>query len=455
MSKFFRYLSTVFLTVLIIFTAIRPAYAGASVLPKVDLPHNELGFALYSPHILLMEASSGKVLYEYHASEEIYPASTTKIMTAILTLENCKLSDVATVSHNAVHSIPSGYASANLQEGEELTVSQLLHALLIPSANDAAVVLAEHIAGSVEDFAEMMNTRALELGCTNTHFVNPYGIHAENHTTTTYDMALIGRYAMQNTTFRSIVQKTQYTLPTTNKYDKEDRIFRTTNELLRSGKYSYSYCTGGKTGYTNPAGSCIVVSAKQDDREFIVSIMGASKNENSEQSRELDCKSLFEYAFENYQATELVSGNTVVSSIQVPGATQSTKDLEVYAKDSIHAILEKDASGEVNVSSEIVLRENLQAPFSEGEVVGSIIYSVDDTTYETELIASHDVYRIDYIKILLYILLAIFILMMLTTFGEMHRKKKRDNPSKKKKKSKGRHYAGGNYRYMQLHVYEK
>ena len=150
-----------------------------------------------------------------------------------------------------------------------------------------------------------------------------------------------------------------------------------------------------------------------------------------------------------------ISGNTVVSSIQVPGATQSTKDLEVYAKDSIHAILEKDASGEVNVSSEIVLRENLQAPFSEGEVVGSIIYSVDDTTYETELIASHDVYRIDYIKILLYILLAIFILMMLTTFGEMHRKKKRDNPSKKKKKSKGRHYAGGNYRYMQLHVYEK
>lgn len=455
MLKHIRYLFAVFLTVLIIFTTTTPAYAGTSTLPKVDLPHTELGFALYSPHILLMEASSGKVLYEYNAQDIIYPASTTKIMTAILTLENCKLSDIATVSYNAVHSIPPTYARANLQEGEELTIEQLLHALLIPSANDAAIVLAEHIAGSVENFTEMMNARALELGCTNTHFVNPNGIHNENHTTTTYDMALIGRYAMQNVTFRRITQKTQYALPKTNKYDQEDRVFHTTNELLRQGKYGYSYCNGGKTGYTNPAGSCIVASAAQDDREFIVSIMGATRNENSEQSRELDCKNLFEYAFENYQATELISENAVVSSIQVPGATQSTKDLEVYARDSLHAILEKDDSGETNISSEIILREDLQAPFSEGEVVGSIVYSVGDATYETELIASHDVYRIDYIKILLYILLAIFILMMITTFGEMHRKKKRENPSPKKKKNKGRHYAGGNYRYMQLHTYEE
>lgn len=454
MLKYLRYFSTVLLTVLIILATTSSAYAGnAQVL--ADAPHTELGFELYSPHILLMEYSSGKVLYEYNAREVIYPASTTKIMTAILTLENCKLSDVATVSHNAIHSIPATYAKANLQEGEQLTIEQLLHVLLIPSANDAAVVLAEHIAGSVENFSQMMNEKALQIGCTNTHFVNPNGIHNENHTTTTYDMALIGRYAMQNSTFRSIVRKTQYSLPTTNKYDQEDRIFRTTNELLRQGKYSYEYCTGVKTGYTNPAGSCIVASAKKDDREFIVCIMGASRTANSEQSRELDCKNLFEYAFDTYQATELISENTVVTSIKVPNATQSTKELEVYAKDSIHAILEKNAEGETNASSEIILREDLQAPFSEGEVVGSLVYSVGDAKYETELIASHDVYRIDYVKILLYILLAIFILMMLTTFGEMHRKKKRDNPSsKKKKKSKGRHYAGGNYRYMQLHAYE-
>lgn len=145
----------------------------------------------YSSACLLMEESTGKILYSKNANSIMYPASTTKIMTAILTLEKCNLSDTAVVSHNAVFSIPSGYSTASLVEGEVLTIEQLLNVLLIPSANDAAVVLAEHIAGSVEAFSDMMNAKAVELGCLNTHFVNPNGIHNENHYSTAYDLALI------------------------------------------------------------------------------------------------------------------------------------------------------------------------------------------------------------------------------------------------------------------------
>ena len=191
----------------------------------------------YSPACLLMEASTGKVIYEKNAYTRMYPASTTKIMTAILVLENGNLSDTVTVSENAVLSIPDGYSTAQLQIGEQLTVVQLLYALLLPSANDAAVALAEYIAGSVDSFASMMNTKAIEIGCKDTHFVNPNGVHNENHYSTAYDLALMGQYAMKNATFRSIVSTTQFSLPITNQYDNTDRIFRNTNSLLFSSSF--------------------------------------------------------------------------------------------------------------------------------------------------------------------------------------------------------------------------
>ena len=125
----------------------------------------------------MLEKETGKILYEKNAYEVRYPASTTKIMTAILTVEKCELTDVATVSHNAIFTVPVSYSHASLKEGEEVTVEQLLNVLLIPSANDAANVLAEHISGSVDDFADLMNEKAKEIGCLNTHFVNPNGVY--------------------------------------------------------------------------------------------------------------------------------------------------------------------------------------------------------------------------------------------------------------------------------------
>lgn len=255
----------------------------------------------YCPSSILMETSTGKILYEKNANEVSFPASTTKIMTAILTVENCKLDDVATVSHNAVYSIPYDYTHASLKEGEELTIEQLLYALMIPSANDAAIVLAEHISGSVEEFAKLMNKKAKELGCKNTHFVNPNGIHNKNHTSTAYDLALMGQYAMKNETIRKIVSTKQFTLPTTNKYNKTDRIFNNTNDLLSTySRYYYEGTTGVKTGYTGEAGNCIVASAKKNGFEVLLVVLGGKSTSKGLSERYLDCKTLFDYAFDNY-----------------------------------------------------------------------------------------------------------------------------------------------------------
>ena len=139
-------------------------------------------------NVILVETDTGKILYEKDAYEKIYPASTTKLMTAILVMENCSLDEIVTVSENAVRSVPFGYVNANLQVGEEIMVEQLLYAMLLPSANDAANALAEHVAGSIESFSAMMNTKAIEIGCKNTNFTNPSGLHQKEHYSTAYDL---------------------------------------------------------------------------------------------------------------------------------------------------------------------------------------------------------------------------------------------------------------------------
>ena len=180
-----------FLIIITLFGFIHPVLAVDSNNSQKDININDI--TTNSSSCLLMDAKTGKIIYAKNAYEKLYPASTTKLMTAILTLENCKLTDTAIVSHNAIYSIPVGYSHASLKEDEELTIEQLLNVLLIPSANDAAIVLAEHISGSVEEFSKLMNEKAKSLGCLNTNFVNPNGIQNKNHYSTAYDLALIGK----------------------------------------------------------------------------------------------------------------------------------------------------------------------------------------------------------------------------------------------------------------------
>lgn len=390
----------------------------------------------YSSACLLMEESTGKILYSKNANSIMYPASTTKIMTAILTLENCKLSDTAVVSHNAVFSIPSGYSTASLVEGEVLTIEQLLNVLLIPSANDAAVVLAEHIAGSVEAFSDMMNSKAVELGCLNTHFVNPNGIHNENHYSTAYDLALIGKYAMQFPTFKEISSKTRYTLPITNAYSKEDRIFNTTNDLIKPNysssptNYYYKYATGGKTGYTDPAGQCIVATATKDNVSLIAVTLHGDFTEDNLSQRALDCKALFEYGFNNFSMVSIAKKGDVASNMKVPNATKDSSSLDLLYSDDIYAFVPNgfDTS---SVTPNIKLSSTF-APIAQDTILGTISYDIDGSNYSCNLLASHEVYKNQFTKTAMELALLLIFLILLSKF--LKRKKRRKNYRKKPKK---------------------
>lgn len=254
-------------------------------------------------HLLLYfwKLTPGDVLFEKNAYERMFPASTVKVLTAIVSLENSNLSDIVTVSHSCISSVPKGYTLSRIQVGENLTIENLLYAMLIPSGNDAANLLAEYVGGSVEIFSNMMNNKAKEIGCTNSNFTNPNGVHDENMYTTAYDLALIGKYAMQNETFREMVSTQTYTLPSTNVYPNSDRVLTNSNHLINtSSKDYYEYCTGIKTGFTNSAQNCLISSAKKNGIELISVVLGSTASNFSSQSKFTDAKALFEYGFNNY-----------------------------------------------------------------------------------------------------------------------------------------------------------
>lgn len=367
-----------------------------------------------APVCVLMEYSTGKILFEKNLNKMMYPASTTKLMTAILVLEKCQLTDVATVSNSAVDSVPAGYSTAYLQKGEKLTIEQLLHVLLIPSANDAANVLAEHVGGSIANFANMMNSKAKEIGCENTNFKNPSGIHDENHYSTAYDLSLIAKHAMQFQTIKDIVQKTVYNLPKTDKYNSDNRIFYNTNLLLSHHSpddYYYPYATGLKTGYTNPAKDCIIATAKKDDLELIAVILGAEDTNGSLVPKFLDCKKLFEYGFSNYSYKNIKKANSVVTKISVLGATEDTKNLNILVKNDINVFLENNFDIN-NLEPKLELDTPLVAPIKRGSTIGKITYDIDGIIYTSELIAETNVNIVNFILIIFrlgLILLVIFI----------------------------------------------
>ena len=407
-----------------------------------------------SPSAILMDTKTGKILYSKDAYTTMYPASTTKLMTAILTLENCTLDEMATVSHDAIYSIPVGYSHANLQEGEELTVEQLLNVLLIPSANDAAIVLAEHISGSVEEFVNLMNTKAQELGCLNTHFVNPNGVHDENHYSTAYDLALIGKYAMKFDDIMRIAMVKQYTLPKTNKYNKTDRIFNSTNGLIMSnGQYYYSSATGLKTGYTDKSGYCIVATAEKNGVELIEVILGS----NTLSDRYKDCADLFEYGFNNYTHRNLVYANEVIDTIEINGATRETRSLNIIAKSDITALV-KSSTELNNLSADVNINENLSAPIAKDSVIGSISYNIEGVTYSTDLIAETSVEASNFetivFRALLIFLILYLIVIILKKLNKPGRPKNSSYSSSHSKKStRTKSSKGGRYKFTQINEY--
>ncbi len=449
-----KQLKSIVIFTIIILLLLPVSFSLASDIDTSD--YNPDNLTTNSDSIILMDAKTGNILYSKNAFEKKYPASTTKLMTAILTLENCKLTDVVTVSHNAIFSIPIGYSHASLQEGEELTVEELLNVLLIPSANDAAVALAEHIAGSVENFATMMNNKAKELGCLNTNFINPNGVHDNNHYSTAYDLALIGQYAMKFDDILRIAKVTQYTLPKTNKYDEENRIFNTTNGLVnKNEKYYYPNCTGLKTGYTDKSGYCIVATAEKNGVELLEVVLGSE----SISDRYEDCIELFDYGFENYSNQNLVSANEIIENIEIAGATKETKNLDIIAKSNIDVLLKNNI--DINsLDRKVEINENLSAPISEGAVVGKVTYTIDGEDYSTDLIASSTVVPSNFETIifrilLIFLILCLFVLILkkVDHYGKGNKSKRISKTPKRKSKESKHSKGSGRYKFTQINEY--
>lgn len=386
---------------------------------------------------LLIERSSDRILFEKNAYKKMYPASTTKILTAIVVLENTNLTDIATVSKNALETIPNGYVTCNLQIGEELSIKDLMYALMVKSANDAAVVLAEHVGGSVEGFSDMMNEKAKEIGCKNTHFVNPNGIHNNNHYTTAYDLYLMADYALSfehTNEFREFVSKTSYTLPATNMYPAEDRSFTTTNELIkinnndRIDNYYYKNALGIKTGHTSQAGYCLVSSSNRDDLEFISVILDGGFDSKGLSERYTETIKLFDFGYDNFTLTKIKEANNIIDTITVEKATKETATLNLLIKDEITVINDKDTDIDA-IEPEITLKENIIAPISKGEVLGTIKYTVDDIEYTSELLAEHDVEKFDITFELIvtgvFLLIIGFLLLVSKEVSSRNRKKKK------------------------------
>ena len=370
---------------------------------------------------IIAEPITGKIIYETESEEQNYPASVTKILTAILVLENCKLDDVATCSQTALSNIPSAYVVAPLMVGEEMRVEDLLYALMLKSANDAAYVLAEHVGKTTEGFSEMMNNKAKEIGCKGTHFVNPNGVHSDNHYTTAYDMYLIAKYAMQNEEFRKIVSTEEYTLPATNKYTATDRVMKNTNYFLnKNSKFYNENVKGIKTGTTTQAGNCLVTDFEKDGIEFIAVILGAKTSD----SKFTETEKMLDFAYENYEFTKMHDKDDVIRTVEIKKATKDTKNLVVLIDDTVEVLKKKEISKD-DITPDIKINDNLEAPISKGQEIGTITYKVEDIEYSAKLIAGKDVVKKTYYKEIGMIFLALIVILFIIRTININKRKRR------------------------------
>lgn len=268
---------------------------------------------------IVMETSTNTVLYSKNADQALYPASAVKVMTCLMALENSSLDDQVTMTATGVSGVTDGGSNISAQLDEVFTMEQCLYAIMVASANDIALQVAEHISGSVEDFVAAMNTRAQELGCTNTVFTNPTGLPDENQHTTAHDIALIMEAAMANDTFRTIAQTTSYTIPATN-VSGGDRVLTNNFTMINSSSDSYyEPCIGGKEGYTEASGSTLVCEASKNNMKLVCVVLNGASGVTDDEAI-----ALLNYGFDNFTPLTLpdddfnrLSGGTVI----VPAGT--------------------------------------------------------------------------------------------------------------------------------------
>ena len=284
------------LTVVILMLPLR-AQADVLAWPEWTLDEDEDETA-HAQAAIVMDADTGAVLYENNADETHYPASITKIMTALVALENCSLDEIVTFSEDAVYKTEGSSIARDV--GEQMTMEDCLYGMMLASANECAYAIGEHVAGgSIDDFVDMMNEKAAELGCTGTHFANSSGLPDEDHYVTARDMALIAKAAYENETFRTIVGTSYYEIAPTNKHDEITYLMNHHNMLCAysSTKYLKDYCLGGKTGYTEAARNTLVTYAEQDGMTLICVVLDCDQTYQYQ-----DTISLLEFCFEQFES---------------------------------------------------------------------------------------------------------------------------------------------------------
>lgn len=337
----------------ILFTYVRTALA-ASFWPSAISIEADGG--------ILMEAQTGTVLFAKNADQPYYPASITKILTALIVLEHCSLDEEVTFSHDDVYNVEAGSSTAGIDEGDVLTVRDCLYALMLASANESANALACHVSGSREAFAELMNQTAESLGCTGSHFANPSGLNDENHYTTAHDMALIARAAIQNPDFLEIDGARNYKLPPTKRNPEGGYVANHHRMLVKNTSVYYPGAFAGKTGYTSIAGNTLVTCAQRNDMTLIAVVL------NGHQTHYPDTKALLDFGFDRFQILKAADHETTYKALDndmtIGGMT---------AQDNISLELDKN--------SLIVIPKD--ADFSDTE--SSLSYELDENAPDTAI----------------------------------------------------------------------
>ena len=373
-----------------------PSVTGGCHSVDAALPLSDSGqLADTATAAMIYERNSDTMIYSWNPDGKIYPSSMVKLMTALVALDRGQLDDEVTVTKRALSSVAPGSVSAGLVAGEELTLEQLLYCMMVASANDAATVIAEHIAGNQDTFVAMMNDKATELGCSGTHFSNVHGLHDEETYTTARDICRITDAALDNEIFRAMFVAESYTIPATNK--SEAREIWTTNYMMSTHSrkdYFDSRVTGGKTGATDEAGRCLVATAEGSGMELITILMGA-KPEYTADGMSLkrfgsfeETRQLLDYAFENYEYRQILYSGQTVSQLPVKDGTNSVVTCPAV---SASTVLPKD----LDMTKLTWLYGDpgtISAPVQKGQVLSTVqVWYGSKCLAQTELVAMNAV----------------------------------------------------------------
>ncbi len=373
-------------------------------LPATAIGQDDLN--LFCTNAALLDANHGDLLYDMKANERAYPASITKVMTALLVVEAISYGQlspdtVATVSSSAVQGIPSEYVTGAFKAGEEISIENLLYCMLLESDCDASNILAEAVDGTVPDFVAHMNRKAGELDCQGTHFTNTYGLHDEDHYSTAYDLALIMEAALEYDLFRDVIKTPSYRVPATNL--SGERYFFNKNALISNLYYEgyvYDKCIGGKTGTTDDAGRCLVAAAEDGDELLISVVLGSGPmqvpgDEKLKQGQFRESRRLLEYGFDNFHRVTITKDSEPVATVKVTMSRQAD-EVNLKPQGSIVRTLPKSMDLDDIETKIRLFAEEVEAPVEAGAVMGAMTLSYNGEVYGTlDLVAVTSVERSD------------------------------------------------------------